>query len=832
MTRFSLASLSHYISFTSHVFVGVVLILLLISFPLSALGRANFRSSNHATPSMQQTVLAKLKNDGAWDLSQGGSLNNEELHGDHSADVAFDTSFGGLLNSEELPGDLSADQEHTGKHLFRTHPPQVPEVRYPSSGHPQRSHQSNRYREHQPETSHATLTDDISMDQPDGRTDNFERFRNPTLDDLTSQDLQDVSRASRVHGRLAGRPHSQAERQIIHSASNGHRDGSSDFEFLAPEDVTWSDPDSRMPASEDLGRQGSARDGTAGAAAVASGKTGEQGEPKRRRSRQTDEVNGSTWAAMDRRWINHMCAAQCDACTQNAGACQTICRDNSAQRNWITMCPNFAQEFQDFNNLEHAYQTNATGCPGTCSILRNQNDASYFIPMTPELVLVRDMGNRSVTLTWSRPGTREPVVFVVQEREQIGSQNLRQWTAAHLVMGGGHFTRYNLDVCSTPTYRVAAVSRFGSYWFSPEVSTPAIAPEKPLMFRATRSSYDDNFREFTISVSWQTPRGFNLKDLRPNNPYMFQAQFLCDGRLAPDIFVDDTNYDDLENTLTFHVIEEVVNCEIVLMLSATSACDDRLESQISYLSLNFSCLAINDIYGGSNCDHSNQYIPPMNVQNVQVTVLPTGQHGVRAHVTWWPPRDLGSEGRVDYYVLFYGFIHPIFQWGFDKNVYGNITVPGDILQAEIAVPTSTNDVNNSSRFGILVMPGVNGHEIGNPIGIMHVVPSPTFAIASGTALLENDDLVIYYKQESPSSVEVYWIRPEPNALDKRDATGGALLWGPVSEADVNGDVTNSGVTGNGNVTYTAVEGQTEFVGEMLETNIVVVDADHGGRETK
>ena len=54
--------------------------------------------------------------------------------------------------------------------------------------------------------------------------------------------------------------------------------------------------------------------------------------------------------------------------------------------------------------------------------------------MTPDVVLVRDLSNHSVTLTWSPPpNTPSPIVYVVQEKEESGPRHLRHWAEAHLV---------------------------------------------------------------------------------------------------------------------------------------------------------------------------------------------------------------------------------------------------------------------------------------------------------------------------------------------------------------------------------------------------------------
>lgn len=45
--------------------------------------------------------------------------------------------------------------------------------------------------------------------------------------------------------------------------------------------------------------------------------------------------------------------------------------------------------------------------------------------------------------------------------------------------------------------------------------------------------------------------------------------------------------------------------------------------------------------------------PPGNVQELLVRVVP-GSNGTQAQISWLPPTDLGSEGHVYYYMIFYG----------------------------------------------------------------------------------------------------------------------------------------------------------------------------------
>jgi hypothetical protein len=101
-----------------------------------------------------------------------------------------------------------------------------------------------------------------------------------------------------------------------------------------------------------------------------------------------------------------------------------------------------------------------------CCILFLYFAAGGFIPMIPEVVLVRDISNRSVTLTWSRRSTSEPVAFVVHEREERRPQHLRHWTVAHLV--SSHCQRMSKKIsfftCSASNMGRSKLTLFTMLW--------------------------------------------------------------------------------------------------------------------------------------------------------------------------------------------------------------------------------------------------------------------------------------------------------------------------------------------------------------------------------
>ncbi|KAL8614868.1 hypothetical protein ACOMHN_059207 [Nucella lapillus] len=328
---------------------------------------------------------------------------------------------------------------------------------------------------------------------------------------------------------------------------------------------------------------------------------------------------------------------------------------------------------------------------------RTRTRAGYFIPVRPEVVLVRDVTNHSVTLTWSRPDTPSHIVYVVQEKEE------NHWAEAHLVMGADHFTRHKLDVCSRPTYRVAAVSRYGSYWFSEQITTPDMSPDPPGNLHVKTIEHNPDISSFSITLSWFNPPA---------------------------------------------------------------------------------CESVEALYSGPYCTPP-PFNPPGNVKNVHITVFP-GVHGARAHVTWWPPSDLGSAGVIGFYRVFYGFIKDTYGFmTFRDNFYQNITLPGGLRETDIPIAQGSS---SGDKFGILVMAGAPGQAIEHPIGFMNQVHA---TMSDGRVLLDED--IVVYQLEDTREVRVYWNAPSPGL----NSTGVALQWGPVNRrhADVISDVQKDDVTG-------------------------------------
>ncbi|KAK7104273.1 hypothetical protein V1264_019023 [Littorina saxatilis] len=471
-----------------------------------------------------------------------------------------------------------------------------------------------------------------------------------------------------------------------------------------------------------------------------------------------------------KQWINHMCAAQCDAfCNENPLECGQVCRSN-ATRTWIIKChENQEKEAQaTYYDTEDSYLTRNSECPGACSVLRDQEEAGYFIPPTPEVSLVRDKLTNSVTLTWTRPETTSSIVYVVQEKEESGPQHLRHWSEAHIMIGGDHFTRTGLGVCSNPTYRVAAVSRYGSHWFSDEITSSDLTPGAPEMLGVTNQIYDASLPEsFVFTITWKNPEGWELPDLKPNKPFGWHFYIKCPPALyAVKPIEDKHSYSNNGNTLTFHIGVFAVGCKIIVAVNATSKCGDDLSSDRAYHTIDLACQSVKDIYHGEYCTPP-PFDPPGNVQDVKIYIVP-GMHGARAHVTWAPPTNLGSAGIVGYYTVFYGFVDEVWGFGFKDNIYFNVTVPQEKRQIDVPVLQPNNP---NSKFGILVMAGAAGQTIDNPIGIMNVVNA---SFSRGKVLLD-EDIVVYQIDES--RVRVYWSPPPPSV---RDVTGVALQWGKLS----------------------------------------------------
>ncbi|XP_076463956.1 uncharacterized protein LOC143296084 [Babylonia areolata] len=462
--------------------------------------------------------------------------------------------------------------------------------------------------------------------------------------------------------------------------------------------------------------------------------------------------------------IGHMCAAQCNAC-ENIAQCQRLCRSNLT-RTWIMNCQEQETEvYQAYYDPGDSYLTRSSECPGTCSMLKDQDEAGYFIPLTPEVVLVRDVTNHSVTLTWSTPDAAPShIVYVVQEKEK------NDWAEAHLVMGADHFTRHNLSVCSCPTYRVAAVSRYGSYWFSEEVTSPDMSPGLPKGLHVRNIVHDPSIASFVITMAWLNPDGWDLQDLKGDNPFSWQHYIRCPPSVTfiPDIFEDKHNFTNHLNTLTFHVADFVIGCKIIYAVATHSKCSADLVSERAYLTMDFSCHSVEDLYSGPYCTPP-PFNPPGNVQGVSISVFP-GMHGARAHVTWRPPSDLGSAGVVGFYTVFFGFIQDTYGFmTFKDNFYQNVTLPGEVTEADIPIAEGNG---SGDKFGILVMAGAPGQAIDHPIGFMNEVHA---TMSDGRVLLDED--IVVYQLEETREVRVYWSPPSPSL----DATGVALQWGPVSK---------------------------------------------------
>ncbi|GFO03897.1 PiggyBac transposable element-derived protein 3 [Plakobranchus ocellatus] len=159
--------------------------------------------------------------------------------------------------------------------------------------------------------------------------------------------------------------------------------------------------------------------------------------------------------------VKDLCDAQCAAMCITLGddVCESICGKSGQRRSRTTQCSWLLK-------CQHS------GCTGSCSTMP-QADLLGPVPVTPQVSVARSPWTGYINLSWPmyELAGDEKTVYLVSQKTGYCS-----WAQLGWVLGNRYILTNITDMCTLPTFKVAAVSRFGSRWFSEEVTTPEMDP--------------------------------------------------------------------------------------------------------------------------------------------------------------------------------------------------------------------------------------------------------------------------------------------------------------------------------------------------------------------
>ncbi|CAG2232283.1 unnamed protein product [Mytilus edulis] len=220
-------------------------------------------------------------------------------------------------------------------------------------------------------------------------------------------------------------------------------------------------------------------------------------------------------------------------------------------------------------------------------------------------------------LTWDLPNDVHKVCHVIQ----IKSENT-EWQILVSELDDNHYNATVPDICLYQ-FRIMAINQFGSNGYSSSVSVKDI-PLEPIHNITFVGNYGLYYHEATGEfmgvIEWDDISGLDEK------------------------IVDQYNWNDMSYVqcprhgrkyIIMRVSRDAYGCIFTTQVKAKSVC--------------------NDTGGWTNFTIDLSVSPPGNVRDVKISV-DRGQDPPLIRLSWLPPRDLGTAGKVDHYDIRWGRI--------------------------------------------------------------------------------------------------------------------------------------------------------------------------------
>ncbi|RUS85687.1 hypothetical protein EGW08_006563, partial [Elysia chlorotica] len=337
-------------------------------------------------------------------------------------------------------------------------------------------------------------------------------------------------------------------------------------------------------------------------------------------------------------------------------------------------------------------------------------------------------------------------------------------------------------MCRMPTYRVAAVSRFGSRWFSKEVETPALVPGPPRGLKVRLdSTHTADQKDAVFSLEWKPPEDWPPDNLRFDLLSKVDCPALID---EVYIYRDDSFKVDLTNETIFVVTGRIplhaIGCTITFLVGSKPICKEEARvkaASIASTTINFECSELPN-YKGDLCKFppvgniqsvQGGGVYPSPVRNVTLMVLPVpGDQKLLARVFWLPPERLGSAGYVDKYHLFWGIVELgelDFMATFKKDIASTV-VPGNRLEDELLLNISS--FQPYETLGVVIQAAGPNQTVMHSFSSIHksvnsippnydFSPEDVIANSSTVYVIQTTDRSL---GEPKVKVDVFWLRPE------------------------------------------------------------------------
>ncbi|XP_041350777.1 uncharacterized protein LOC121369784 [Gigantopelta aegis] len=348
---------------------------------------------------------------------------------------------------------------------------------------------------------------------------------------------------------------------------------------------------------------------------------------------------------------------------------------------------------------------------GYCAALEKYSHG--YVPQKPIINVERNVLAQTLTVRWTKISSMYKIIYVLQW-DQTASPTLllngppmemkTKQKTTWITLGwadSSYFIFHNFtDVCLRPKFRVAAVSRFGSRWFTEAVQTPELQPGRATSILASNFHYvQNNPGEVYFQLTWDDPPGWKRSDV-----------LLYHWRKGPstcqqvEVFFQNPRGLQIQQ-LSLRIPEHGIGCTFNLQMEVVSRCNPSIGGPMANFKFLLDCSKI----ANYTCKPPI-YNPPGNVENINLRVIPTNK-GPLIQISWQPPSDLGSLGVIDKYHIKWGKLN---QSTFDAllqigSLYDthNFTIPGTQLWTVIQL----GKVSRTYIYGVQIMPSAPGHDI-------------------------------------------------------------------------------------------------------------------------
>ncbi|CAG5133024.1 unnamed protein product, partial [Candidula unifasciata] len=472
-----------------------------------------------------------------------------------------------------------------------------------------------------------------------------------------------------------------------------------------------------------------------------------------------------------------MCQAQYRAWCRDQGANCTNTSQIPANATWLVRC-----DQADTNQTD-------THCEGTCSYLAS---VEGYVPEQPNVNIDRVPLTRVVELSWrADPQSLSEVVYVIASSQANTTATLDMVQLSE----AGNVT-YQLrvpDICWTPEIRVAAVSQFGSRWFSDVVDIPDLIPGPPQDMNLTSLNFDPAIEaEFIFyTLEWRPPDGWSSLDLELEHKFDYLTECVQTPDLIPlSLFVDKFQRFPSQAPsnsaaqgafrLTGRIPTDAIGCNITFSIRAISRCSDAAVGAEGRHSLNLSCDKVPG-YRGKSCGPSSVVFPgPVN--DARFVIVPDAE-GLLGLVSWRPPDSMGSFNNLDSYHVFWGIMDlmnsdPIAQL---TDLLGHAAVPGTKLEADLNLNVTW--LHPEETVGVMITAAGQGQVIDLPFSDIYVPANGITSTTQPGTIIADDDIIIVLERVTDQSccADIFWRRTgvgdEDNLAVSYDIQWGLLFGG-------------------------------------------------------